>query len=181
MVVFYRDKFWRTTLMRRAAACKQTLLNSAPVVNRVPESWSTLLGSATYEDVVGLTANRAVSAEGWESIIYDRKLNEGIAELEPTYLLESSRKPRDRLRGRKLLADHHHLSVVFCDESSDLRKVHKYGVEHNNGTEEARKALRKHIDHNSAIYEAGTQEHVTLPSAASFGRPVASGRHMMCN
>ncbi|KAK3046376.1 hypothetical protein LTR09_012152 [Extremus antarcticus] len=143
------------------------IVDSAPVVNRVPDSWSTLLGDATYEDVIGLTANRAVPAEEWKTIMHERKLNEGIAEQEFEYLLGSSKKLRDRLRGQQLLEDHR-LSVVFCDESNDFRKVYEYGVEHGNGTEEAREALRKHLEDMSAVDEAGMRQHLTLSSHARF-------------
>lgn len=143
------------------------IVDSAPVVNKVPDSWSTLLGDATYEDVVGLTANRAVSSEEWEKIMHEQKLNEGIAGRELEYLLGGSKELRDRIRGRQLLEDHR-LSVVFCDESNDFRKVYKYGVEHGNGTEEAREALRKHLEDMSAIDEAGMREHLALSSDATF-------------
>ena len=137
----------------------------AGVVHKVPESWSTLLGNATHEDVVGLTADRAVSVEELETIRRAGKLNEGIAELEFKSLLESSRKLKDCLQGWQLLADHP-LSVVFCDESNDSRKAYESGVEHNNGTEEVLEKLRNHLEEMFVIDEVGMREHLAPSSCA---------------
>lgn len=146
------------------------VVDSAPVVNEVPPSWSTLLGDSTYEEIVGLNANRAVSDEEYQTIRHESDINEregGIAEQEYKLRYESSKPLKDRLDGRQALGNGR-LSVIFCDESNDFGKVYKHGVEHGNGTEEAREALRKRLEGMSEIDEAAMREHLVLSSDSRF-------------
>lgn len=144
------------------------IVDSAPVVNKVPDSWTTLLGDAKYEDIVNLSANRVLSDEEWETAMREGDMNGDIAAKEAEAVLNGGAQAlKDRLHGKQLLGEKR-LSVIFCDESHDFRKCYEYGVRHGHGTDEAREALRKHLEDMSDVDEARMREHLVLSSNARF-------------
>ena len=146
------------------------IVDSAPEVTKVPESWTTLLGDSTYEDVVGLSTNHCLTAGEWQAVKDDGQRNEGngsIAEKEFKLQPENNAALRKKTKGKQLLGSAP-LSVVFCDESNDFGKVYEYGVKHHFGTLAAQEALRKRLEDMSEVDEAAMREHLSLSSNSRF-------------
>jgi pimeloyl-ACP methyl ester carboxylesterase len=146
------------------------LLDSVPVVRRFPAEWTRLLGGSTYEEVVGLVGNRAVSEKEWQMIADESMVNEalgGIAEVELNLMAPGNQQLNESLQGREVLGDQR-LCVVFCDESNDFRKVYEHAVRHNFGTVAEREIVRKHLETMSAEDEAAQRTQLALSSQARF-------------
>lgn len=80
---------------------------------------------------------------------------------------DSPKVLHERLRGRQLLAEER-LSVVFCDESNDFRKVYDFALERGIGTEEAREELRHRLEDMSIVDEWAMRGHMALSSNSRF-------------
>lgn len=143
------------------------IVDFAPTVTKVPESWSTLLGDADYFNVVGVKANKALSDEEWEAMVREDAKNDDITAWEFRLNEEGREMLNPRLECRRALGDAR-LSVVFCDMSRDFRRVYEWGVEHGNGTEEAREALRKRLEDMAEVNERDMRENLTLSSRSRF-------------
>jgi hypothetical protein len=52
---------------------------------------------------------------------------------------------------RRLLLGHRRSSVIFANGSEDFREVYEWGVRNSNGTEAARKAMRKRLEDMSVV------------------------------
>jgi hypothetical protein len=67
-------------------------------------------------------------------------------------MMESMRSVNAKVKRRQLLG-HGRSSVIFTNESEEFWKVHEWGVRNRNGTEEARKAMRKRLEDMSVVDE----------------------------
>jgi hypothetical protein len=71
---------------------------------------------------------------------------------------ESTWLINERIRERGKVLGNGRLGVIFCDESVDLRKIYKHGVENGNGSAEAREAReapRVRLEDMSDVDERG--------------------------
>ena len=161
------------------------IIDSPPVVNRFPAVWTSLLGGAEYEDVVDLRANTAIAGDEYRRIKLESNINEiggGIADRELEQMVPCSQHLRARLHNRPLLGSRR-LSVIFCDESNDFRKIYDHGVKHSFGTIEAREIVRRHLVDMSREEEKAQREHLTLSDNARFvklhGKRATHNVHMV--
>lgn len=144
----------------------------------LPPNWTTLLGNATYQEVVGLEKNRVLSDAEWELVNGDDRKNGETAELEGNIQKEGVDELNKRIAGKQLLRDGR-LSVIFGNEAEDFRKILEWGVKEGNGTEEARAALSKRLEDMSEVDEASEKAHLTLSTNSRFIR--AEGKAMTHN
>lgn len=148
------------------------IIDSSPVVDRVPAVWTKLLGGAEYEDVVGLHANLGIPEEEYQQIRLMSDANEaaeGIAAREVEHQAPANQQLWDSIRGKQLLGDRR-LAVVFCDESHDFWKIYQYGVEHGYGAAGEQETIRRHLVDMSQKDEAAQREQLALSSNAKFVR-----------
>jgi len=148
------------------------IVDSSPVVDRFPAVWTRLLGGAEYEDVVGLRANLGIPEHDYKNIKLQSDVNEapgGIADQELEHQAPANQYLWDSIRGKQLLGDKR-LAVVFCDESHDFRKIHRYGVEHGYGTAEEQEIVQSHLVEMSERDEQAQRELLALSSNARFVR-----------
>lgn len=144
------------------------IVDSAITRTKLPDSWPTLLGDASYPEVVGLEENRVLSDKEWEDMKRDDEGGEEAVEEEERCMPESTRSINERVKEGGELLGEGRLSVVFCDESVDLRKVLDCGVKHGSGSEEAREASRVRLEDMSEIDEKGQRAHLSLSSRSRF-------------
>jgi hypothetical protein len=88
-------------------------------------------------------------------------------QVEEKCLKESTDTVNEKVRDKQMLGDRR-LSVIFGNESVDFTKVYEWGVEHSNGTPEAREALRKRLEDMGEIDEKGQREHLSLSTDSKF-------------
>lgn len=143
------------------------IVDSAPIVTKVPPSWSTLVGDSSYEEIVGIKASHVLTDQEYQTMQRDGDMNSGIATKELDVQPEGAKALKHRLESRRGLLTGR-LSIIFCDESIDFGKVYEYGVQHGNGTEEAREALRKRLEDMSEVDEAAMREHLALSHESRF-------------
>lgn len=143
------------------------IVDSAIVRTKLPDGWPTLLADVSYMDVVGLQKNRVLSDEEWADLKKDESSNELIVELEESCVKESTDKVNKKVAGKQLLRDGR-LSVRFAIESIDFKKVYDWGVEHGNGTPEAREALRKRLEDMAQVDDERQRAHLSLSSQSRF-------------
>ncbi len=146
------------------------IVDSPLVVNRFPEVWPKLLGDAKHEEVIGLHSNISIDEDEYQTIMHESALNEatgGIAGKELGAMIPHNQHLKEWLHGRKLLGDRR-LSVLFCDESNDFKKVYEYGVKHGHGTAEEQEVIQKHLETMSADDEAAQREHLALSDNSRF-------------
>lgn len=80
---------------------------------------------------------------------------------------DSSKILHERLRGRQVPAEKR-LSVIFCDEFNDFRKVYDSALECGIGTKDACEELRRRLEDMSVVDESAMREHMTLSSNSRF-------------
>jgi len=143
------------------------IVDSAVDRIQLPESWPSLLGDAKYQDVAGLSQSRVLTDEQWEQVQLDDVANEPTADEELKVMKESMDSLNAEIGEKQLLGDGR-LSIMFNNEAIDFRKIYEWGVEHGNGTEEAREELRKYLETMSEEDEKGQRAHLTLSSQGKF-------------
>lgn len=155
------------------------LVDAAPKVSHLPSSWNTLLGpDTTYWEIVGLDANFAMPAEEYARIKADTAVNEGpgsIAAYEQTSQDEAASRLLERLQAYHEPLGSKPLSIIFCDESNDVRKILEHGVKNNHGTLEAQEALRRRLDDIGPVEEAAQRSLLALSSNSRFVRMGGEG------
>ena len=103
------------------------IVDSSPVVNRVPDVWTKLLGGAEYEDVVDLRTNLGIPEHEYQSIKLQSDINEvagGITSEESKHQAPANQQLWESIREKQLLSNRP-LAVIFCDESHDFQKIYQ--------------------------------------------------------
>lgn len=155
------------------------LVDAAPTLTPLPESWSTLLGPDTYWSVVGLDANFAMPKDEYERIKTLTAANEGadsIAAWESSLQPDAASQLLKRLQARDKPLSSNPLSVVFCDTAADISKILEHGVKNDHGTLEARQDLRQALRDFGAVEEATQRSMLSLSSNARFLSLEGKGR-----
>lgn len=147
------------------------IVDSAPVTTKLPDNWPELLGDSSYFGIAGVDANHAIPDDEYAEVKAGDARNEAIASLEMQHKDQSASELNDRLKGKQALGDGR-LSVIFCDEATDLRKIYDYGVRNGNGSNEAQEALKKRLEDMSQLDERGMRKHLALSSNARFVKAV---------
>lgn len=93
--------------------------------------------------------------------------NEPTVKLEEACMKASTDEVNEKVIGKQLLGDGR-LSVVFANESVDLREVYEWGAEWGNGGPETREALRKRLEDMAEVDEKGQRAHLSLSSQSRF-------------
>jgi len=160
------------------------IVDSAITRTKLPDSWPTLLGDASYVEVVGLEKNRVLSDEEWREVNSDgEQSDEAVAE-EEKCMSECTRSINERIKAGGEVLGVGRLSVVFCDESVDFGKVLAWGVKHGNESTEVRMALKIRLEDMSEVDERGQREHLSLSSRSQFvfaeGIARTHNVHMVC-
>jgi pimeloyl-ACP methyl ester carboxylesterase len=91
-----------------SAVSGMVLIDSPPVVERMPADWTKLLGPSNYEEVVSLQANIGISKDEYKTILLESKVNEapgGIAEKELEAMFPANQALDDSLQGQQLLGN----------------------------------------------------------------------------
>lgn len=141
------------------------IVDSAPIITKVPTTWSKMLGDATYQQVVGSDANRVLSMTEYQIVMEGSRVNNGAVATEELRGQDVAMTAlKDRLDVLHQPLGKWPLSIIFCDESTGFRKVYDYGLQHDFGSCAAQKALRERLEDMSTIDEAAVREHLTLSS-----------------
>ncbi|CZR63298.1 uncharacterized protein PAC_13195 [Phialocephala subalpina] len=135
--------------------------------DKFPDGWPTLLADASYFDVVGLEKNRVLSYEEWAELKKNDEGNEPTVALEEASMKASTDKVNEKVAGKQAFGDGR-LSVIFANESVEMRKGYDWGVEHGNSTAEAREALRKRLEDMAEVDEKGQRAHLSMSSHSKF-------------
>jgi hypothetical protein len=93
--------------------------------------------------------------------------NEQTVQLEEACMKESKDSVNRKFGGKQLLGDGR-LRVIFANESVDLRKIYKWGIESGNGTPEARENLRKRLEEMAEVDEARQRARLSSSSQHRF-------------
>lgn len=56
------------------------------------------------------------------------------------------------------------MSVIFANESVDLRNIYEWGIKRGNGTPEARDYLRRRLENMAELDEEGQRAHLSISS-----------------
>lgn len=144
------------------------IVDSAPQRTPIPDTWPALLGADTYWEVVGVEANHCFTEAEWRQVQDDEKANAETAALEEKSQAESSMSVNERVGGERQLLGNGRLSVVFADNSADFRKIYEWGVDHRNGLDEDREAMRRSLEDMAMIEERGQRAHLALSSQGRF-------------
>jgi hypothetical protein len=90
--------------------------------------------------------------------------------MEEEYQGQSTRSVNERLKEKQMMLDNGRLSVIFADLSIDFKKVYDWGVERNNGTHDAREALRRRLEDIAEVEEQNQKVHLGLSSQSRLVR-----------
>lgn len=136
--------------------------------NPLPHDWATLLGESTYNSIVGLDANHAVSVDEYEAIKKDEKLNAPTALIEEQYVEQCSEDVNNALpKDHSVLGDSP-LSVIFAGESTDFAKVYNRGVKHGYGTDKAKQHLAAWLRNMEQTEESDQRVNLLLSGNSRF-------------
>lgn len=141
------------------------IVDSAPIRTAIPDGFDELIGDSSYNAIVGLDANCAIPEEEYKLAQTREPQNSDIASKESSTFDTAAGELNDRMKGQNLLCDGR-LSVIFCDEATDVQKVYDHAVEKGHGSDEAREAVRKRLEDMSVVDETAMREHLVLSSEA---------------
>ena len=147
------------------------IVDSPATMPELPKSWPTLLGEATYEEVVGLERNRVLSDEQWAAMKADTEGCEDTVNEEQKYMAESYRAINEKITEGGQLLGNGRLSVVFSGNSVDFEKILKRAEKEGLGSEHAREEMRVRLNDFRETEERGQRDHLRLSIEARLVRP----------
>lgn len=143
------------------------LVDAAPIRIAIPPNFEELLGDDHYCAVVGLDDNVAIPQDEYEVVRRGDERCARTAQREYTSCdLELERLHRE-IDGRQLLGTRT-LSVIYCNESTDLAKAYENAVRKGHGLGAAQEDARKRLEDMATLDEASQRAHLTLSSRARF-------------